>query len=184
MANETWRYVSSALLRALNANAPRVASEEPRVLNDMLEHFGCWSFFRRNAQGFPSFSLLKAYDKEECAFAKTARIIPLYELPIEASVISSPVMYKIKQEEQSLRLKAQIAPHGNEDSTRNDLRSDCLMCTLHGVRVLLPITVLREWTLTKLDVESAFLQTGAAARDVYVIPPLEVLLVENLFGRY
>lgn len=41
------------------------------------------------------------------------------------------------------------------------------------MRILLSAVSLLQWSLYKLDVKSAFLHTGDAQRDVYVIPPRE-----------
>lgn len=72
-----------------------------------------------------------------------------------------------------MKLKARIAPHGNEDSMKYQLRSDCSQCTPTGIRVLLSLATLYEWRISKIDVTSAFLQTGHAERDVHVRPPAE-----------
>lgn len=47
------------------------------------------------------------------------------------------------------------------------------MCPPSGFRIIASFASLRKWRLTKLDVKTAFLQTGAANRDVYVVPPQE-----------
>ena len=47
------------------------------------------------------------------------------------------------------------------------------MCSPTVVRIILAIASIKGWILTKADVKAAFLQTGQALRDVYVIPPRE-----------
>lgn len=47
------------------------------------------------------------------------------------------------------------------------------MCPPSGIRIDLTIVALKGWSRCKADAESAFLQTGSAQRDVYVIPPKE-----------
>ena len=42
-----------------------------------------------------------------------------------------------------------------------------------GLRVLFSFAALFKWPLTKIYVKGAFLQSGPAARDVYVVPPRE-----------
>ncbi len=42
-----------------------------------------------------------------------------------------------------------------------------------GIRILLSICNIFKWNLAKVDVQSEFLQTGSALRDVYVVPPRE-----------
>lgn len=70
-------------------------------------------------------------------------------------------------------LKARIAPHGIEDSTKDELRIDCAMCSPVGMRILMSLDALNESFLTKLVDKSAFRQTGPAHRDAYVLPPRE-----------
>lgn len=38
------------------------------------------------------------------------------------------------------------------------------------MRIIFSTAALRKWRLTKIDVTTAFLQTGSAERDVYVLP--------------
>lgn len=76
-------------------------------------------------------------------------------------------------DDNSLKLKARIAPHGNEDSIKTELKSDCNMCSPTGVRMVLLIASLEKWRLTNADVKAAFIQTVQAQRNVYAIPPKE-----------
>lgn len=173
MSKENWRFSSSAMLHAMSATN-LVVSNEGEILNQLLEYFGNKPFLRYRAQGFPTFPLLNAYNSGEEDFKKTVKTVPIDEVPKDANVISSHVIYKVKvNDDKSLKLKARIAPHGNEDSIKNELRSDCAMCPPLGVRIILSIATLFAWILTAIDVKTAFLQTGRAERDVYVIPPTE-----------
>ena len=70
-------------------------------------------------------------------------------------------------------MKARIAPHGNEDLERYSLKTDSESCSPLGIRILLSAVVVKKWHLTKIHITRAFLQTGSAQRDVYVIPPRE-----------
>lgn len=57
-------------------------------------------------------------------------------------------------------MKARIAPHGNNDSEKQHLKTESAVCVFR-------------WCLVKIDFKSAFLQTGAALRDVLILPPRE-----------
>lgn len=82
------------------------------------------------------------------------------------------MLYKIKIEENdALKLKARIALHGNEDSIKHDLRSDCSMYASLDALTLISIATVCKWRLSRVDVRSAFLQTGAAEHSLYVISP-------------
>ena len=53
------------------------------------------------------------------------------------------------------------------------MKTDSASCPPSGFRVLLSIATMMKWFITKIDVKSAFLQSGPATRNVYVIPPKE-----------
>ena len=55
----------------------------------------------------------------------------------------------------------------------DDLRKDSAACPPLGMRILLSTSVLCNFFITKVDIKSAFLQSGEAQRDVYVVPPRE-----------
>lgn len=44
------------------------------------------------------------------------------------------------------------------------------MCLPAGFRIITSIATLYKWQIFKLDVRSAFVQTGSAEREFYVIP--------------
>ena len=85
-------------------------------------------------------------------------------------------------------MKARIAPHGNKDKDRNRLKTDSAQCPPTGISILVSIATIMRWLLAKIDFVSAFLQTGDAKRDVYVIPPRECRRRSNcwilLFSAY
>lgn len=175
LEDEEWRF-GATLSSSSVFTGHSLISNEQHVLSLMLETLGNKSFMRHHAQGFQQAVLYKAYQEQELEFVKRVSRIPISEVPESANVISSHTIYKIKfNDDKSLKLKARIAPHGNEDSLKNDLRSECCMCSPSGVRIVLSIASLRGWRLSKADVKSAFLQTGKAQRDVYVVPPRESL---------
>lgn len=64
------------------------------------------------------------------------------------------------KDDKSLKLKARIAPHGNEVSARGDLRLDCAMFSSIGYRIIASLSSLYQGRLSKIDVKAAFLQTG------------------------
>lgn len=87
-------------------------------------------------------------------------------------MINSHVIYKFTvNDDKTLKLKFRIAPHCNENSLRDYLITDCCMCSPTGIRIVLLTSALFKWRLTLLDALTAFLQTGDAERDVYVIHP-------------
>ena len=78
-----------------------------------------------------------------------------------------------QNDDQSLKLKARIAPHGNEDSDKENLHTEWCMCPPLGIRIISTTATVRGWRIVRADAKSAFLQTGPAERLVYVRPPAE-----------
>lgn len=95
-------------------------------------------------------------------------------VPRDANIISGHVIYKVKVlDDATFKLKTRIAPHGNEDSDKSLMKTDCCMCLPLGIRVVLATETVRQWRLVRVDVKALFLQSGPAARAVYDIPPRE-----------
>ena len=71
-------------------------------------------------------------------------------------------------------MKARIASHGNKDRDKEILKTDSCTCPPTVIRLLLSVASPMKWTVTKIDFKAAFLQTGMAQRDVYVVPRNEI----------
>ena len=149
-----------------------LSSSEQEMLRDYQERFKSKEFLLSHAQGLPTSITQNAYSAEECSFLANCEHIS--RVPSTANVISSHVLYKIKElDDGKLLCKARIAPHGNKDFERDNLKTDSASCPPLGVRILLSICTILHWFPSKVDIKSAFLQSGPATRDVYVIPPRE-----------
>ena len=169
--DEIWRYTND---NSLHANATELISNEQSDLSEFQKFFGHKDFLKFHAQGFPSYILQRAYKREEAAFMKTVKCVHISAVPPNANIISSHVIYKVKlKDDGGLEMKSRIAPHGNKDEQRFDLRTDSATCPPTGIRIVTSIARIFKWILVKIDFKSAFLQTGKALRDVYVIPPYE-----------
>lgn len=169
LANEEWRMENTftTILSSLHT----LQSNESNVLQNMISVIGNPPFLLHQAQEFPRYVLMNKYDAEEREFKKHVRCVPISEIPSNANMTSSHTIYKIKCEDnQSLRLKARIAPHGNEDSIKDSLQSDCCMCSPTVIRTMVTILSVRHWKLISGDVKTAFFKTGCATRGLYVIP--------------
>lgn len=101
--------------------------------------------------------------------------IHVSRIPQDANVIGSHVLYKIKiLDNDALYCKARIAPHGNHDSEKNDLKTDSVLCPLTGVRMLLSTCAHIKWNLTKVDVKAPFCSLERhIVIYIYVKPPRE-----------
>ncbi len=67
--------------------------------------------------------------------------------------------------------KERIAP--NKDQDKDNLKTDSSTCPPVVIRILLSLCNILKWSIAKVDAKSAFLQTGAATLELYVIPPRE-----------
>ena len=151
-----------------------LTSAEQDALKLYYERFEGKEFLLYHAEGLPSFITANSYSIVEHNFLRHCISVHRSKVPTNANVISSHVLYKIKRRDDgSLTCKARIAPHGNEDRDRLNLKTDSACCPPIGIRVLFSICQLHRWHLTKIDIKGAFLQSGNAQRDVYVIPPRE-----------
>ena len=151
-----------------------LTSAEQDALRMYYQRFEGKEFLLHHAEGLPSFITANSYSIEEHNFLKHCISVHRSKVPTNANVISSHILYKIKQRDDgSLTCKARIAPHGNEDRDRLNLKTDSACCPPIGIRVLFSVCQLYRWHLSKIDIKGAFLQSGNAQRDVYVIPPRE-----------
>ena len=151
-----------------------LTSAEQQLLLQYKEKFGQKEFLLNHAQGLPPSVTKKAYLSEEESFLNNCKLVHRTKVPGNANVISSHVLYKIKElDDGTLKCKARIAPHGNKDSNMNDLKRDSATCPPIGFRTLLSICTIMQWFVSKVDIKGAFLQSGPAERDVYVVPPRE-----------
>ena len=170
---ENWRFANT-LQSSTVTSLPMLESNEQTSVGRIFDFFGNKPFLRHQAQGFDQAALENAYSAEETAFLKTVQPIPRSAVSDDANIIGSHTIYKIKSnDDKSLKIKARIAPHGNEDSMKSEMKSDCCICSPTGVRIVLTFAALFGWKVRRDDALTAFLQTGEAQRAVYVVPPKE-----------
>lgn len=108
-----------------------LSSSEQQSLQLYHNRFKSKDFMLRHAEGLPSYTIANAYMVEEQNFVKECVRLHRSKVPSDANVIRSHVIYKIKtRDDDSLTCKARIAPHGNEDSERENLKTDSACCPL------------------------------------------------------
>ena len=152
-----------------------LTSSEQRDLELYHDHFKTNAFQGYQADGLPSHTY-NVFVTEQDGFLKTCTKIHVSKVPENANVISTHVMYKIKELDDGSRIcKARIARHGNKDKETNSLRTDSVSCPPLGMRVPLSLCTLLKFYVSKIDIKAAFLQSGKAMRDMFVIPPREFL---------
>lgn len=108
---------------------------EPQELQPMYKGFGNKPLLRFQGHGFEQFLLSKAYKNEEDNFLDTVEIIPRDDVPSFANIIKIYTIYKVS-DDGSMKLKARIYRHGNGDSMKDELTTDCASCSPSGLRIL------------------------------------------------
>ena len=162
------------VLTTNQVSIPSLASIDKQALQIYYQTFAHKEFMLHQAQGLPPHPVLNAFHDEEVKFLKTVRQVPIDKVPKNSNVITSHLIYKVKaNDDGSFKMKARIAPHGIKDKGKYLLKTDSSQCPPTGVRILLSVSTIKKWPLAKIDFTSAFLQTGNATRDVYVVPPRE-----------
>lgn len=111
--DETWRYASSAKHQSIAASSIRLDSNALQILGSRLQLSRNKTFLRYQAQAYLECLLINAYNAEGIDFKKAVKTIPLAAVPLKASVNFGHTIYNIKvNDDQKLKLKARIAPHG------------------------------------------------------------------------
>ena len=96
--------------------------------------------------------------------------------------MGSHVVYRVKQDDDdSLRFKARLVVHGNEDVHKDDVRKDAATAHLTTIRLILSVAAWFGLTLAKIDIKAAYFQSGEIRRRIYVRPPREMLLFRTLW---
>jgi len=159
--DEIWRTLPDIGSNAINGNQVKIVNElsslEPNAIQVYFDVFKFKEFLFYHAQGLPQFVVQNAYKCEEDSFRKTVRSVHVSNVPQNANVISSHVLYKVKKmDDGSMKIKARIAPHGNKDKFKNDLKKDSATCPPVGIRIALSIASMLKWDTAKIDLHLLF----------------------------
>lgn len=101
-------------------------------------------------------------------------MVSIDDFPSGANNISNHVLYEIKSNnDDTLNMKAGIAPHGNNDSERKKLKTGSATSPPIGIRIILLLAVKFKWKISKIYFQSAFLHSGETQRGVDVITPVD-----------
>lgn len=121
-------------------------------------HLGNKSFIKHHEQAFDQHPIISSYKEEESAFLKTVKRVHRLSIFRDANIVSSQVFYKIKVlEDNVLASKARIAPHGNEEAMRDDLKFDCSMWPLTEIQIIASTAAIRNRKIVEADAKIAFL---------------------------
>lgn len=96
------------------------------------------------------------------------------DLPTQAKTFSSYVVYRLKSEYESFRLKARIVPHGNRDALKDEFRKDSASEDIFTTRLVTSIIVSLRFKLAVADIKRAYMKSGPIKRETYVRPPTKL----------
>lgn len=99
----------------------------------------------------------RAYTVEKI-FKQTVPVLSNSSVPKNANVLLSDVIYKLKQlDDNDLKMKEQIAPHGNENQELETLRIASALDSPVAICVVASVSIFFMKLLAKMDFVSAFL---------------------------
>lgn len=110
-----------------------------------------------HAKSPPSYFLQTAYKRMESAFIKTVKSVTISEVFENANVKYSHVIYKVKLEgSDAIDVQSRIAPGFNKDVLRFELQTASITCHPTRNSIFLSFARIKQWTIVRIDVESAF----------------------------
>ena len=145
MKNVIWRTFKSN-----QANVSDISSVYNEALTMFFKSFGHKEFMLHEVEGLPPHPIWNAYNEEKAKFLKTVQKVSLDKIPKYSNIITSPVIYKFKENDDgSLMVKARIAPHGNKDKGKFNLKIDSSQCPPTGIRIAISISTIMKWQVDK-----------------------------------
>lgn len=96
------------------------------------------------------------------------------EIPTDANVIGSHIVYEVKTEEEgTMRLKAIVCPHGSHDNEKDNIRKDSSTAPFVIISLMLALVKCTEDRLGLVHIEGSYLQSRPIQRKMYVRPPYD-----------
>ena len=116
-------------------------SEQQLALERLYEATGGEQVTRSKMESAPPWLIQKALEDEiNGAWDGAYEEVDERDLPAHANIISSHVVYKVKNEEgNTKRLKARLCPHGNRDREKGKIRTDSSNADFSLIRIMLSI---------------------------------------------
>lgn len=122
----------------------------------------------------PAWILRESFETEMSENWKGAyEVVDDKDVPKNANRIGCHTIYKEKEDDKELRLKARNVLHGNRDKDRFGVRRDSASADLSVIRLVISLGVLLGFGFGTADVKGAYMQNGPIKRDIYVRPPKE-----------
>lgn len=93
------------------------------------------------------------------------------DLPYRENVISSHVVFKVKNNEDGgLKLKGRIVVHGSRDTDRDLVRSDSAAAEMLIIRMVISLEAILNFYMATADIKGAYMESGPIQRDVLERP--------------
>lgn len=166
--------------RGTLSHGTELLSDEQRVLASIEEVIGPSQVTSNKLTFAPAWIIQKSFEKELDNWKGVYEVLSDDQVPLNANVIRSHTVFKIKKDEKSVRsLKARIVAHGNEDKEKDTVRKDSAAAQFTVIRLLLSLAAILRFRLAKIDVKKAYLQSGPIQRTIYVRPPRELYKIPS-----
>lgn len=159
----------------IRGDVEALQSDKNRILDEIHDVIGSQQVSGGKIAFAPPWIVEQTFAKEhESNWSDAYETVVEKDVPREANIITSHVVYKVKTDEQGEReLKARIVPHGNRDLEKDSIRKDSATAQLCVIRLLLSIVTFLGFRLGFADIKGAYLQSGPIQRQIYVRPPKE-----------
>ena len=180
----TFRYRDSltADQEACPANNTEMASQKTAILAKLYKKYNSEQFTKQKAPDIPEWLYIEAVASELQNWKSQYEHVKLADVPADANVIGSHLVYRIKKDEKGqFRFKARLVVHGNEDEQKDAIRKDAATAHLVTIRLILSMATCYNFELGQIDIKAAYFQSGPIKRRVYVRPPQELLLFRTLW---
>lgn len=83
------------------------------------------------------------------------------DVPNDANIITSHVVYKVKTEKDGKRtIKSRVVSRGNRDDDKDSIRKDSTTAQLNIIRLLLFLVTFLGFRLATADIKGTYLQSG------------------------
>lgn len=150
-----------------------LGSTEQSLLREIEEHIGTRQVTRRGLESVPEWLVKKAMNNEvEENWKSAIEEVGTQGMPDDANILSTHFVFNIKKSEQGHRtLKARLVVHGNRDEDKDDVRKDAMAADMMMTRLVIALGTIMRFTFGVADIKGAFMQSGPAQRDIYIIPP-------------
>lgn len=112
-------------------------------------------------------------------------VIDAKDLPPNPNIIPSHVIFKWKEQNTPhQRLKARIAPNGNQDNEKENQKTDSPSIKPELMKLIVSYASENGYDICLADIETAFLQSEGINREIYVKPPRESKSRSRIIGNY